>query len=481
MNSDSTSRNSRRHTSAKYPLDIRTTKPSVTKHMKNWTSCFSCGLKQRRSPSPPHQTKENSKSTTDFKATPINNFIFRKNKFIGIEKIQGKVESAIEKTSPSKSFSSPSISSSLLLIPMDADSGEMSEWYTAECGASQYTIPKRYQDLSPIGQGAFGAVIRAIDTVTGKHVAIKKMLRPFQSETHAKRTYRELKLLTHLNHNDAQVVQLYNVFTPEKNVNDFQTLYFVLNFVDFDLSKVIKRGKPFTEDHIKLIIYSLLRGLKFIHSAGVIHRDLKPTNIGISKNSDLTILDFGLARVTTSGLLTGYVATRWWRAPEVFVNWERYDEKPLFAGTDHIDQLSKIFDIVGTPQLGTLDEICEPYARDYIHKLPTKPKQDYKKLFGYKYEPGGRTPVSGISPQGIELLDRLLSFDHRIRPTAVEALADSYFEHLHDPMEEPSAETLVDEHQDAAYPIATWKSVIWKMIQEFEPPPWASEINDDDG
>ena len=52
----------------------------------------------------------------------------------------------------------------------------------------------------------------------------------------------------------------------------FSSRYFVLNFVDFDLSKVIKRGKPFTEDHIKLIIYSLLRGLKFIHSAGVIHR-----------------------------------------------------------------------------------------------------------------------------------------------------------------------------------------------------------------
>ncbi|CAF5114731.1 unnamed protein product, partial [Rotaria sp. Silwood1] len=165
---------------------------------------------------------------------------------------------------------------------------ESVEWYTAECGTSQFTLPKRYQELSPIGQGAFGAVIRAVDTVTGKDVAIKKMLRPFQSETHAKRTYRELKLLMHLNHRDAQVVQLYNVFTPEKNVNDFQTLYFVLNFVDYDLSKVIKRGKPFTEDHIKLLIYSLLRGLKFIHSAGVIHRDLKPTNIGISQNSDLT-------------------------------------------------------------------------------------------------------------------------------------------------------------------------------------------------
>jgi p38 MAP kinase len=421
------------------------TKPSIAKRMKN---CLFCGLYQHRSASPPYLPKE------------------------------------VQMPTPQ-------------VIPMANDSGDSNEWYTAECGTSQYTLPKRYQDLSPIGQGAFGAVIRAVDTVTGKDVAIKKMLRPFQSETHAKRTYRELELLMHLNHQDAQVVQLYNVFTPEKNVNDFQTLYFVLNFVDYDLSKVIKRGKPFTEDHIKLLIYSLLRGLKFIHSAGVIHRDLKPTNIGISQNSDLTILDFGLARVATNGLQTGYVATRWWRAPEVFINWERYDEKvdiwsvgcimaeliilkPLFAGTDHIDQLTKIFDVVGTPDLATLDEVCEPYARDYIHKLAAKPKQDYKKLFGYKYEPGVKAPISGISPQGIGLLDRLLAFDHRARPTAEEALSDEYFEHLHDPMEEPSAKILTDEHQDAVYPIATWKSVIWKMIQEFQPPPWATDEDDDD-
>ena len=116
-------------------------------------------------------------------------------------------------------------------------------------------------------------------------------------------------------------------------------------------------------------------------------------------------------------------------------------------------------------------------ARDYINKLATKPKQDYKKLFGYKYELGPKTPVSGISPQGIALLDRLLSFDHRTRPSAEQALgthlsflslslhlnfssvrlADPYFESLHDPMEEPSAKPLVDEHQDATYSIQTWK------------------------
>lgn len=380
---------------------------------------------------------------------------------------------------------------------MAADGSDSSDWYTAECGTSQYTLPKRYQDLRPLGQGAFGTVIRATDTETGKDVAIKKMLRPFQTEVHAKRTYRELKLLMHLNHEEAQIVQLYNVFTPDKTIDNFQTLYFVLNFVDFDLSKVIKRGRPFTEEHIKLLVYSLLRGLKFIHSAGVIHRDLKPTNIGLSQNSDLTILDFGLARVATTGLQTGYVATRWWRAPEVFINWERYDEKvdiwsvgcimaeliilkPLFAGTDHIDQLTKIFDIVGTPALPTLDEVCEPYARDYINKLPTKPKQDYAKLFGHKYEGTSRTPVSGISPEGIALLDRLLSFDHRTRPTAKEALSDPYFERLHDPMEEPSADLLVDEHQDATYPTQKWKSIIWKMIEDFQPPPWAASDPDDD-
>jgi len=66
-------------------------------------------------------------------------------------------------------------------------------------------------------------------------------------------------------------------------------------------------------------------------------------------------------------------------------------------------------------------------ARDYIHKLAAKPKQDYKKLFGYKYEPGSKAPISGISPQGIGLLDRLLAFDHRARPTAEEALCKFLF------------------------------------------------------
>ena len=149
----------------------------------------------------------------------------------------------------------------------------------------------------------------------------------------------------------------------------------------------------------------------------------------------------------------------WWRAPEVFINWERYDEKvdiwsvgcimaelillrPLFAGTDHIDQLGKIFDVVGTPDSQTLQEICEPCqqilldwallstlicfsdAREYIEKLPTRVKQDFQQLFGNKYQNG--VHVSGVSQQGVELLEQLLSFDHRIRPSATQALGKTF-------------------------------------------------------
>ncbi|CAF2756867.1 unnamed protein product, partial [Rotaria sp. Silwood2] len=87
----------------------------------------------------------------------------------------------------------------------------------------------------------------------------------------------------------------------------------------------------------------------------------------------------------------------------------------------------KIFDVVSTPDLATLDEVCEPYAKYYIHKLPPRQKQNYKKLVGYKYETGSRTLVYGVSLQGIALLDQLLSFDHRTRLTAEEALGKNIY------------------------------------------------------
>ncbi|CAF1463316.1 unnamed protein product, partial [Rotaria sordida] len=379
---------------------------------------------------------------------------------------------------------------------MAAHNKVQSEWYTTICGECTYTLPVRYQELAPIGQGAFGAVIRATDRETGQKVAIKKILRPFQTSTHAKRTYRELKLLIRLNHQDADVVQLYNVFTPEKKLNDFKTLYLVFNFLDYNLNQIIKRSKPLPEDHIRSIIYSILRGLKFIHSAGIMHRDLKPANIGIDRELNVAILDFGLSRVISDDYQTGYVATRWWRAPEIFLNWERYDEKldiwsvgcmmaelivrrPIFRGQNHIDQLHKIMDITGTPDTKTIDEICAGEARSYISRMKPIPKQDFNQLFGYKYNATINTPIAGVSPEGVDLLDRLLSFDHRQRPTAEQALAHPFLHVHHNPKDEPTLEPTVDEHQDAVHTIEEWRSIIWQIVNEFIPPSWINNDHSD--
>lgn len=118
----------------------------------------------------------------------------------------------------------------------------------------------------------------------------------------------------------------------------------------------------------------LQRGLKYVHSAGVVHRDLKPSNILINENCDLKICDFGLARIQDPQM-TGYVSTRYYRAPEIMLTWQKYDVevdiwsagcifaemldgKPLFPGKDHVNQFSIITELLGTPPDDVIETIC---------------------------------------------------------------------------------------------------------------------------
>lgn len=110
----------------------------------------------------------------------------------------------------------------------------------------------------------------ALDTKYNIKVAIKKLARPFQSAVHAKRTYRELRLLKHMNHEN--VIGLLDVFHPGGNtIDSFQQVYLCTHLMGADLNNII-RTQRLSDDHVQFLVYQILRGLKYIHSAGIIHR-----------------------------------------------------------------------------------------------------------------------------------------------------------------------------------------------------------------
>ncbi|UJR11647.1 hypothetical protein I4U23_015828 [Adineta vaga] len=374
---------------------------------------------------------------------------------------------------------------------MTAKSVNQREWYTVVYGSNQFTLPTRYQEVSLIAEGRNSVVVRATDTEINKYVAIKKIIHPFRILYVAKQTYRKLKLLIHLNRDDTLVVPLYNVFTPERELNDFQTLYLVFKYIDYGLDQVIRSNMVLTEDHIKHFIYLLLCILKFIHSAGIFHCRLAPRNFRVNKYAAISISDFGNA----SDPFDERSFVSWWRAPESLFDGNFCDDKldvwsigcivaelilrkPLFRGTDIVDQVNKIFEIIGTPHSTILDHICPIYVANYIRKLPLKPRRDFNELFGYKYHSAGKISTSGISAEGIDLLDSLLTFDRRIRPTAEEALAHPYLKELHDPTDEPTSEYIIDEDQDESYTIEQWKSIVWKMVVDFVPPTSIHDVDE---
>lgn len=333
-----------------------------------------------------------------------------------------------------------------------------------------WEVPERYQNLSPVGSGAYGQVCSAIDTVTNQKVAIKKLARPFQSAIHAKRTYRELRLLKHMNHEN--VIGLLNVFTPSTNIEDFQDVYLVNHLMGADLNSII-RTQRLSDDHVQFLVYQILRGLKYIHSAAIIHRDLKPSNIAVNEDCELKILDFGLARHAEIEM-TGYVATRWYRAPEIMLNWQHYNHtvdiwsvgcimaelltsRTLFPGTDHIDQLMRIMILCGTPDDEFLNKITSEEARNYIRSLPVIKKKNFKEVF------------RGANADAIDLLEKMLELDADKRPTAAEALAHAYLAQYADPNDEPTAEPYDQSFEDRDLSVAEWKQFVYEEVMAFRP------------
>ncbi|XP_013875318.1 mitogen-activated protein kinase 12 [Austrofundulus limnaeus] len=343
-------------------------------------------------------------------------------------------------------------------------------YHRLEIQKTTWDVPDRYVTLKPIGSGAYGTVCSAIDQRTKEKVAIKKLYRPFQSLILAKRAYRELRLLRHIQHEN--VICLLDVFTPDSTLEKFQTFYLVMPFVAQDLSHIMKK-KRLSDRIITYLFYQLMRGLKYIHSAGIIHRDLKPGNLAVSENCDLKILDFGLARQTESEM-TGYVVTRWYRAPEVIFNWMHYSQtvdvwsaacilaemitgQVLFPGHDSIDQLQKILHLTGTPDSSLVQKMQSKDAQTYVKGLPPQRKKNFKQVF------------ETMDANAVNLLEGMLLLDPEKRLTAKQCLSHPFLDEYHDPGSEPDSGPYDDSFENMELDVGEWKSLIHMEIMTFDP------------
>lgn len=328
-----------------------------------------------------------------------------------------------------------------------------------------FHVGKSYELKEKLGEGAYGVVCSAVHRPTGTLVAIKK-IEPLQKPLVCLRTIREIRLLNHFKTHE-NIVSFITVHPPPA-FDSFMEVYLVQEYMPLDLHKTI-HTHDLLDIHVKYIVYQMLRGLKAIHSANVIHRDLKPSNILVNKECEVKICDFGLARIdTASGIgglplesnLTEYVATRWYRAPEIMLLLTRYSTAvdlwsvgcilaemfincPLFPGKDYRHQLLLIFQYLGTPMGEDLRSVGLTRARSYIGLLPVFDPVDVPSFFNNHYRRIRKYGPQPVSPCGLDLMTRLLSFDPARRLTAVEALEHPYVAEYHDILDEPEAELVL--------------------------------------
>lgn len=311
----------------------------------------------------------------------------------------------------------------------------------------KFDVGEEYDVIETIGTGAYGVVSSARRRDNGQQVAIKKISNAFEVVTNAKRTLRELKILKHFKHDN--IIAIKDILQPNLPHSAFKSVYVVLDLMESDLHQIIHSAQTLTPEHTRYFLYQLLRGLKYVHSANVIHRDLKPSNLLVNENCELKIGDFGMARGLSShpeesySFMTEYVATRWYRAPELLLSLNHYSlaidmwsvgcifaemlgRKQLFPGKNYVHQLQLILSVLGTPPEGVIGASRADRVRSYIQSLPSRTPVPLAKLY----------PQAEAS--ALDLLRDMLQFDPRERISVTEALEHPYLSKYHDPDDEPT-------------------------------------------
>ena len=354
------------------------------------------------------------------------------------------------------------------------------------CGGIDYVLPKHYMELKAIGKGSYGVVASALNAKEGRRVAIKRISPISQNASDAKHVLRELRLVRHLGQHP-NVITLLDCFVREER----DELYLVMELMDSDLHRIIQSSQPLTEAHSRYFMLQLVRGVAYLHENRIIHRDLKPGNLLVSRNCDLRITDFGLARERPKGVddaapdegvvdpMTEHVVTRWYRPPELMLcpdglysygvdMWsvgcilaELLGRRPLFPGKNFVHQLQLIFDAIGAPLACDIAHIRGSQARRFLTGVASKRAVPFAVLF------------PSATQSATQLLSGLLRFPPAQRESARACLRHAFFHPLTlgredgGRMADMALPDGASEHLDFAFESErTTKRALRRMLQE---------------
>ncbi|XP_062426803.1 mitogen-activated protein kinase 15 [Rhea pennata] len=337
-------------------------------------------------------------------------------------------------------------------------------------------VSQKYEIKRRLGKGAYGIVWKAIDRRTGETVAVKKIFDAFRNRTDAQRTFREIMFLQEFGEHP-NIIKLLDVIRAQ---ND-KDIYLIFESMETDLHAVIKKGNLLKDIHKCYILYQLLKATKFIHSGNVIHRDQKPSNILLDADCFVKLCDFGLARSLCqmnedqgNPALTDYVATRWYRAPEILLSSQSYTKgvdmwsigcilgelllgKPLFPGTSTVNQIEQILRVIPAPSAEDILAMQSDYRASVINCMSSRQQVTLEEIL-----------PSSTPPHALDLLKKLLVFNPDKRLTAEEALQHPYVKRFHCPTREPSLgyDVILPVDDDIQLSVAEYRNKLYEMILE---------------